>query len=416
MPKRAVYAICGVSLTLLIGLAGCSPAEVDTGPEEDAGDTASAPASIGTMAQAPSSSGPAAAGRGDDAPAYEVDPFWPRPLPNDWILGQVSGIAVDNDDNIWIIQRPRTLTAHEAGAVQNPPATECCYPAPSVIAFDRAGEVIHAWGGPTWNQERAEWVEPEDGWPTQEHGIYIDHEDNVWIGGNGQNDHVVLKLNMEGERLLTIGQWQQTRGSNDAEHLGRPADITVDAETNEVYIADGYGNRRVIVLDADTGEYKRHWGAYGNTPDDSIDISSYDPDAPLESWHSPVHAVKIANDGLVYVADRAGNRIHVFNKDGSFVMEGLFAAWTIVQGSAWDLEFSRDPEQRWLFVADGANMKVWILRREDLSVAGSFGHGGRQAGQFNWVHNITADSFGNLYTSEVNTGKRVQKFVPVAAN
>ena len=348
-----------------------------------------------------------------ETPQYEVDASWPKPLPNDWILGQVSGIAVDAQDNIWIVQRPRTLTAHEAGLVQNPPATDCCRPAPSVMAFNLAGDVVHAWGGPTWDQDAADWVEPEDGWPTGEHGIFVDHENNVWIGGNGMDDHVVLKFTAEGERLLRIGEWRETRGSNDTGALGRPADIAVDAEANEVYIADGYGNRRVIVFDAATGEYKRHWGAYGNPPDDSIDISRYDPEQPLESWHSPVHAVRIANDGLVYVADRAGNRIHVFNKDGSFVKEGLFAAWTLVQGAAWDIELSRDPEQRWAFVADGANMKIWILERESLELVGSFGHGGRQAGQFNWVHNITADSFGNLYTAEVNTGKRIQKFVPV---
>jgi len=398
----------GIGCGLLLALGGCSSSDTD-----------------GNVAQAQATGGPAISA--GDSPQYEVDASWPRPLPNDWILGQVSGIAIDRENNVWIIQRPRTLTEHELGAVQNPPATDCCYPAPSVIAFNPAGEVVRAWGGPTWNQagpsqtvdseetfvaEGSNWDSPADGWPAQEHGIFVDHEDNVWIGGNGMSDHVVLKFNMEGERLLTIGNWNETRGSNDTQHLGRPADITVDAETNEVYIADGYGNRRVIVFDATTGEYKRHWGAFGNVPDDTIDISVLDP-YRQESWHSPVHAVRIANDGLVYVADRGGSRIHVFNKDGSFVTEGIFAPWTIVQGAAWDIELSRDPEQQWIFAADGANMKVWILRREDMEVVGSFGHGGRQAGQFNWVHNITADAFGNLYTAEVNTGKRIQKFVPL---
>ena len=352
-----------------------------------------------------------------DAPKFEVDVSWPQQLPNKWMLGQVSGIAVDSQDNIWIIQRPRTLTDHEAGLVQNPPTHECCAPAPSIIAFNPAGEVIHAWGGPTWNQQTAEWEEPED-WPAQEHGIYVDHEDNIWIGGNGMSDHVVLKFNPEGERLLVIGEWQETRGSNDTERLGRPADITVDPGTNEVYVADGYLNRRVAVFDATTGEYKRHWGAYGNVPNDDIDNSQaqYDPNQPLESWHNPVHAVRISNDGLVYVADRGGNRVHVFDKDGSFVAEGVFSPPTLGQGAAWDIEFSRDPEQQWMYIADGANKKIWILERETLEVSGSFGHGGRQAGQFEWVHNVTADSFGNLYTAEVNTGKRVQKFVPVATN
>jgi hypothetical protein len=405
----------GMGCGLLLLLASCS--SENSGPNVS---QAQAPATIDTPATN--------MGNADEAPQFEVDISWPQRLPNDWILGQVSGIATDSQNNVWIIQRPRSLTAHELGAVQNPPATECCYPAPSVIAFNPEGEVIQAWGGPTWNQEKsvldtsygsANIVDPagwdlSDNWPTQEHGIFIDHENNVWIGGNGSSDHVVMKFTPEGEHLLTIGQWNETGGSNDTQHLGRPADVTVDIETNEVYIADGYLNRRVIVFDANTGEYKRHWGAFGNIPDDTIDISTMTP--VNDSWHNPVHAVRISNDGLVYIADRGGSRIHVFNKDGTFVQEGVFAPWTIVQGAAWDIELSRDPQQQWLFAADGANMKVWILRREDMEVVGSFGHGGRQAGQFNWVHNITGDSFGNLYTAEVNTGKRVQKFVPVATN
>lgn len=385
----------GIALSVL--LAGCAPDSSDA-----PGDTAGAGV---TNAQ------------GTDVPAYTVDATWPRSLPNDWILGQVAGIAIDSDDDVWIIQRPRTLTAHEAGAVQNPQHTDCCVPAPSIIEFSREGDVLRAWGGPAYNQENAEWDVPADGWPEQEHGIFVDHEDNIWIGGNGANDHVVLKYNPDGERLLQIGEWNETRGSNDPDHLGRPADVYVDASTNEVYVADGYGNRRVVVFDATTGEYRRHWGAYGNPPDDDIELGDYDVDAPThESFRSPVHAVRITNDGLVYIADRAGNRLQVFDKDGNFVEEGLFAAWTSLQGSAWDIEFSNDAEQTWVFVADGANMKIWIMRRAGLEVVGSFGHGGRQAGQFNWVHNLTADSDGNLYTAEVNTGKRVQKFRPVAGN
>tara|TARA_B100000029_G_scaffold515338_1_gene621833 strand:+ start:4186 stop:5457 length:1272 start_codon:yes stop_codon:yes gene_type:complete len=414
MTSKYLFSL-GTCCSLALILAGCS--------SENSGPNIS-------QAQAPSANTAPTTdmGSSDGAPQFEVDISWPKQLPNDWILGQVSGIAVDSQDNIWIIQRPRSLTAHELGAVQNPPATDCCYPAPSVIAFNPAGEVIQAWGGPTWNQEQsvldtsygsANIVDPAgwdlpDNWPTQEHGIFIDHEDNVWIGGNGSSDHVVMKFTTEGEHLLTIGQWNQTSGSNDTQHLGRPADVTVDIETNEAYIADGYLNRRVVVFDANTGEYKRHWGAFGNIPNDTVDISNLSP--VNESWHNPVHAVRISRDGLVYVADRGGSRIHVFNKDGTFVQEGVFAPWTIVQGAAWDIELSSDPDQQWLFAADGANMKVWILRRDDMEVVGSFGHGGRQAGQFNWVHNITADSFGNLYTAEVNTGKRIQKFVPVAIN
>ena len=406
-------------LGMLLWLAGCSNDEpAMSGAEDSAASTEDSATSIEDSATSIEGAANTQADSPDAAPQYEVDPSWPRQLPNRWSLGQVSGIATDSQDNIWIIQRPRTLNEHEMGAAQNPPMHDCCMPAPSVIAFNQAGEVIRAWGGPTWDQEQGEWVEPADGWPAGEHGIFVDYQDNVWIGGNGMSDHVVLKFTPEGERLLRIGEWQTNMGSNDTRHLGRPADITVDPETHEVYIADGYLNRRVIVFDADTGEYKRHWGAFGNVPDDSIDNTVYLPDAdPMQVWHNPVHAVRIANDGLVYVADRQGNRIHVFNKDGSFVKEGRFATWTIGgQGAAWDIEFSRDPEQRWLFAADGANKKVWIMERDTLEVVSSFGHGGRQAGQFEWVHNITADSFANLYTSEVNTGKRVQKWVPVGSD
>ena len=404
----------------LLCLAGCTSEEPAAGMAGQASDDAAEMPAAEAVAAA--DDGSATGGSADDdsaadeAPQFEVDPSWPRQLPNRWTLGQVSGIATDSQDNVWLIQRPRSLTEHEMGAAHNPPWHDCCMPAPSVIAFGPAGEVIHAWGGPTWDQESGEWVEPDD-WPANEHGIFVDYQDNVWIAGNGMSDHVVLKFTSDGERLLRIGEWQTTMGSNDPQTLGRPADITVDPETHEVYIADGYLNRRVIVFDADTGEYKRHWGAFGNVPDDTVDTSEYLPDAePLQVWHNPVHAVRIANDGLVYIADRMGNRIHVFNKDGSFVQEGRFADWTIGgQGAAWDIELSGDPQQQWLFAADGANKKVWILDRDSLEVVSSFGHGGRQAGQFEWVHNVAADSFGNLFTAEVNTGKRVQKWVPVAA-
>ena len=404
---------------LLLCLAGCSSEEPAADAAEQAGSDADQMPAAEVVAADQMPAAEVAAAQSDastnEAPQYEVDPSWPGQLPNRWTLGQVSGIATDSQDNIWIIQRPRSLTEHEMGAAHNPPWHDCCVPAPSVIAFNPAGDVIHAWGGPTVDQESGEWVEPDD-WPANEHGIFVDYQDNVWIAGNGMSDHVVLKFTPEGERLLRIGEWQTTMGSNDPQTLGRPADITVDPETHEVYIADGYLNRRVIVFDADTGEYKRHWGAFGNVPDDSVDTSEFVPDAePLQVWHNPVHAVRIANDGQVYVADRMGNRIHVFNKDGSFIKEGRFATWTIGgQGAAWDIELSGDPQQQWLFAADGANKKVWILERESLEVVSSFGHGGRQAGQFEWVHNVAGDSFGNLYTAEVNTGKRVQKWVPVA--
>ena len=344
--------------------------------------------------------GPAAAALGSGVPAFEVDPYWPKPLPKNWIIGQVSGVAVDSRDHVWIVHRQGSLTDREAGAVQAPPISECCVPAPSVIEFDPDGNVVQAWGGPG----------SEEQWPQSEHGIFVDHEGNVWIGSDNRNDNVVLKFSSDGQRLLQIGRFGETGGSNDTRLLGRPADVTVDPETNEVYIADGYGNRRIIVFDATTGDYKRHWGAYGEPPDDA-ELGDYDPDAPpARSFRSPIHAVRLSRDGLVYAADRVNNRIQVFRKDGEFVMEAFVAKRTLAMGSIWDLEFSPDPEQTYVYVPDGTNNKVWILRRDDLRIAGSFGRGGRYAGQFNWVHNAAADSKGNLYTTEVETGKRLQKF------
>jgi DNA-binding beta-propeller fold protein YncE len=322
-------------------------------------------------------------------------------LPDNWILGQVAGVAVDSQDHIWITHRPLTVTETDAGAVQDPPISTCCVPAPSIIEFDQEGNVVQAWGGP----------DSEERWPESEHGLFIDPEDHIWLGSSARNAHVVLKFDRSGRRLLTIGEWGVTGGSDDTKHLGRPADIAVDAEANEVYIADGYGNRRIVVFDSRTGEYKRHWGAYGEPPDDG-ELGAYDPDAtPIRSFRSPMHAVRLSNDDLVYAADRANNRIQVFQKDGTFAREGFIAPATLAMGSAWDVELSPDPEQTYVYVPDGTNRKVWILERETLEVVASFGRGGRNAGQFNWVHSIAGDSHGNLYTAEVNTGNRVQRFV-----
>lgn len=352
-------------------------------------------------ANAPAEPPPAVAATAVDAPQFQVDPFWPKPLPNDWLLGEVSGIAVDSHDVIWIINRPRSLNEDETGLVQSPQISECCRPAPPVIAFDVEGNIVEHWGGGN----------PEYEWPQNEHGIFVDYKDNVWIAGNGPDDHQVLKFTRDGKFLLQIGEAGKTGGSNHTSHLGRPADMEVDPETDEVYIADGYGNKRVIVFDADTGEYERHWGAYGEKPSDD-DLGAYDPSAPTaRQFRNPVHAVRIANDGTVYVADRVNNRIQVFLKNGKFVREVFVAKNTLGAGSAWDVELSPDTAQSILYSADGANQKIWFLSRAELSILGSVGRRGRYAGQFHWVHNVAADSSGNLYTAEVNQGRRTQKFV-----
>jgi DNA-binding beta-propeller fold protein YncE len=339
-------------------------------------------------------------------PRFVADPWWPKPLPGSWMVGQVSGVAVDAQDHVWIIQRPNSLTPSEAGAVQAPPIAECCVPAPPVIEFDGSGTVLRAWGGPTDQYH----------WPESEHSIYVDHHGDVWVASNGPADHVVLKFTPEGRLLLQIGTAGKTGGSNDTTLLGAPAAIEVDDAANEVYIGDGYVNKRVIVFDATTGAYRRHWGAYGHRPEDR-DPGPYDPEAPpAAQFRSPVHAVRIGVDGLVYVADRANDRIQVFTKQGTYVREVFVAKNTRGIGSAWDLAFSRDPDQRYLFVADGTNHKVWILTRKELRIVGAFGRGGRNAGYFGWVHNIAVDSKGDIFTTEVATYGRLQKFTQVGAH
>jgi len=345
---------------------------------------------------------PRADGVEDAAPHFEVDPFWPRPLPDEWLLGSVVGVDVDARDHVWIVHRPGTLAEREeAFAATSPPRATCCVAAPPVIEFGPGGEVIQAWGGPGAGYE----------WPGSEHGIFVDHKDNVWVAGGGDGDHQVLKFSRDGTFLLQIGRAGQTGGSNHETLLGQPADIAVDPETNEVYVADGYLNKRVIVFDAETGAYRRHWGAYGERPDDA-DPGPYDPEAASpRQFRSPVHAVRIADDGLVYVCDRVNNRIQVFHKDGRFVDEVVIAPSTLLMGAAWDVDFSPDDAQTFLYNVDGMNQHVWTLRREELRILGQFGRHGRYAGQFHWLHSVAVDSHGNLFTGETHTGQRVQKFV-----
>jgi hypothetical protein len=347
--------------------------------------------------------GTAEAENGDvQAPRFEVDPFWPKPLPNKWLLGSVIGVWADEQDNIWIIHRSSaTLHNNEKGAELNPPIAECCRGAPPVLVFDSAGNLVRSWGGPGEGYE----------WPQSNHGIHVDYKGNVWIGGNGEKDAHALKFSKEGKFLLQVGRFGKSAGSNDPDNFGRVAKIWVDPKTNEAYLADGYGNKRVAVLDADTGKMKRYWGAYGNKPDDT-NLGNYDPKAPpAQQFRNPVHCVERANDGLVYVCDRANDRLQVFDAEGKFVKEAFYAKNTLASGSVWDIAFSRDPEQRYIFMADGQNERVRIVARDTLEELTSFGEGGRQPGQFYGVHSIATDSKGNLYTTDTYEGKRVQKFV-----
>src|SRR5688572_19383265 len=293
------------------------------------------------------------------APAYEVDPAWPKALPNQWILGAVAGVAVDAQDHVWIVHRPSTLQPNETRSIWRA--------APPVLEFDQAGNLLSSWGGPGTGYE----------WPDLEHGILVDRE-HVWLGGGGEKDAQILKFTRAGKFVMQIGRKGQGRGSNDLENLGGVANLTIDREANELYVADGYVNHRVIVFDASSGAYKRHWGAYGKRPDDGYFTqageklpspfsgtvqhenkpSQYDPDGPPPPQFRIVHSVRIANDGLVYVCDRTNDRLQVFRKDGTFVKEAFIAKRTLGSGSVWDLSFSIDPAQNFLIINDGTNQQI----------------------------------------------------------
>jgi DNA-binding beta-propeller fold protein YncE len=337
------------------------------------------------------------------APQYAVDPFWPKPLLDNWILGQVAGIAVDYGDNVWIVHRPSTLVDDEKGAQKDPPETRCCKAPPPVLQFSPDGKLLRSWGGPGEGYD----------WPKSEHGIHIDREGMVWLAGNGKDDHQILKFTPDGKFLQQVGKATSTGGSNSKGQLGRPAHMVTDDAVGELYVADGYLNRRVAVFDVKTGAYKRHWGAYGTREPTDEKLPPYVPVAITQlskSFSNPVHCVRLSRDGLVYVCDRANDRIQVFQKDGTFVKEFQVEPETRQNGSVWDLVLSEDSAQRYILVADGANMQIMVLDRQSGEKLASFGRPGRMAGEFKWVHNMAIDSKGNLYTSEVGMGRRVQKF------
>ncbi|MBM1169341.1 hypothetical protein [Microvirga arabica] len=403
--------------------------------------------------------------QGKEAPRFEVDPFWPKPMPNNWVLGQTIGVAVDSRDHIWIVHRgsdPAALDNTElavpiTGNRAGQRVGECCNPSPPVMEFDQAGNLVSAWGGPSPTREYE--------WPSSNHGIAVDAEGFVYIGGNGAGDAHVLKFTRDGK---FVAQWGRagarqakpaaaasdplagyagvapgggvpaagaatptagTAGSSagaipaaaaaptyqanshDQESFGRVAKIDLVESANEAYLSDGYLNHRVAVVDMDTGKIKRYWGAYGKPPTDEV-LPPYNPAAPVaQQFANPVHCSNVSNDGLVYVCDRANDRIQIFRTDGTFVKEVFVATQTLADGSVWDIDFSHDPEQRFLYVADGVNEHVRVFNRQTMEELYNFGYGGRQPGMFLGVHSIAVDSKGNIYTTETYTGKRLQKFV-----
>jgi len=364
---------------------------------------------IPTIAQAP----PQKSSVAEKVPAYQVDPAWPKPLPNHWMVGPVCGVAVDSRDHVWILQRPGELPKNPT---EEQKAMQALRKAtPPVLEFAPDGTLLSSWGGPG----------PGYDWPKEEHGIYVDRHNNVWVGGAGAEDDQILKFTRKGKFLLQIGHPGQNRGSNDTENLGSPAQMVVDEAANEVYVADGYVNHRVIVFNATTGAYKRHWGAYGKRPDDSyytkLGIKPGDHPSngnkstqvgPPSPQFDLVHSVHISKDGLVYVCDRSNNRIQVFRKDGTFVQEAFIANDRIGSGSTSDIGFSVDPQQRYAFVADSTKSHVYVLDRKSLKILSTFGEHGKLPGQFGIAHNMAVNSKGDLFVTE-SAGSRVQKFVQV---
>ena len=337
------------------------------------------------------------------APKFEVDPFWPKPLPNDWLLGSAIGISIDSRDHVFITHRPQSLNARlEAGGLHGA-AHRLLLPARAERSRIRSRGQSRQFLGRPGRRLRLARVEPRHHRPIT--------RDNIWIGGNGRNDAHILKFTRDGEFIAQFGEPGLPVDSSSTEHFGRVAEVSIDAENNLAYVADGYSHKRVAVLDVSSGEMLRFWGAYGNEPSDA-DLGRYDPAAePAQQFRNPVHCAQPTRDGLVYVCDRVNNRIQVFTAEGEFVEEVFIAPETLGDGAVWDLDFSKDDDQKWIYLVDGKNQRVYVILRDTLEIVTTFGAGGRQPGQFFGVHSVAVDSKGNLYTTETYEGKRLQKFV-----
>jgi DNA-binding beta-propeller fold protein YncE len=343
--------------------------------------------------------------KGPQVPLFEPDPLWSQALPHKWVTGQVGGVAVDSHDNVWIFHRPATIPDGEKAASLTPPQAECCIPAPAVLEFASTGRFLQAWGGPGQGYE----------WPTTEHGIFVDEKDDVWLSGSAKEDNQILKFTSAGKFVMQIGHSGKNQGSNDTENLGGPAGLFLYPKTNELFVADGYFNHRVIIFDASTGAYKRHWGAYGKKPDDAY---KFPPRAqllqgpPPPQFNNPVHAVVVSNDDLVYVADRTNNRLQVFRLDGTFVKEIFITRNTLqAEGTVHSFVLSPDKEQKFLYVLDGSNKAIRVVNRQTMETLASVGgHAGHNAREFFHAHGFAADSRGNLFIGEVNNGQRYYKY------
>jgi len=342
-----------------------------------------------------------------EVPRFEVDPTWPT-IPNGWVLGQVASAAAADQDHVWVLHRPRVVRPDQRTG-------------PPVMEFDAEGNYIQGWGGPS----------PDYDWPQSEHGIFVDYKGYVWVGGQGDEDQI-LKFTKDGKFLMQLGHGGHEKTNTDTENFFKPADVFVYAKTNELFVADGYGNKRIIVFDADTGAYKRMWGAFGNVPSDGppeaagasgqavsgltrIPAKEIEPSDPGPPQFSTVHGVKVSDDGYVYVADRAGKRVQVFTLDGTFVDQAFVDRWCEAPHcgngqTVASVAFSADPDQQFLYVASRSPARIWVYDRRTLQPLDSIGRPGVAPGEFYVLHHMTSDSKGNLYASEVQDGRRVQKF------
>jgi len=328
------------------------------------------------------------------APQFELDKSWPH-VPEKWKLGFISSVCVDADDHVWILHRPRTL-----------PEADLAAAAPPVLEFDNAGNFIQAWGGPGQGYE----------WPEREHGISVDYKGNVWINGNNYparldrglkrvSDDQLLKFTRHGKLLMQLGRSNNSGGNRDTTNFKQPTDVAVWPKTNEAFVADGYGNHRVIVLDADTGAFKRMWGAFGNTPIDTPARGAEipPPSIPDNGSLGPqqfdiVHAIRISNDGLVYIADRENKRIQIFTLDGKYVNQVFVRrSETSEPRTTSGLALSPAPRQQFLYTSalGGPTAQLVIVDRKSLKVIGAIG----KAEGFTGGHQMAADSKGNLYTA-----------------
>ncbi len=363
-----------------------------------------------------------------NGPQYKVDPFWPKRLPNNWSMQQVVDTYVDKDDHIWIINRQSDARPDEVGAATNH-GIECCVPGPEIIQFDQAGNVLKSWDG-----------KGTPGWPGRLQTFAVDRNINIYVSGTTPGD-TIAKYDSNGKFLSDFGHRGPKIPANQVKQNNQQTDIfppgigafEFDEDAREIYISDGFLNKRILVYDMDTYAFKRGWGGHG-IPLSEIDndpIPDYAfpaPTPPDQKQFAPaLHCAHPSNDGFVYVCERGSDSIQVFTKQGKFVNRYWIhpqtqsrgphcgSIWSTTDppcGTIYNLALSTDKEQRYIFVADGTNNTVWILNRKTGALVGSFGGNGRYAGNLHWIDSIAVDSHGNIYTGEVEDGKRVQKWIP----